>query len=378
MGKNKKRGAVRDGLGGTECRPAAFGRLYLRQKINTAALAPANDLGRGEIDLPEDGLIILTGGAGFIGSGFLGHLNDQGEKNILVVDHDNSPVKMANLAEKSFTDYQEKDVFIRQIERGACTKKVKAIFHIGACSSTLVTDAAYLLENNTRYSEILVKWALDNQLPFFYASSAAIYGNGRLGYSDEAVLVPKLQPLNLYAQSKQRFDLWLLENGLVDKVVGFRYFNVFGPNEYHKGEMRSLALKAYEQIKRDGRIRLFKSYLSQYKDGEQKRDFIYIKDAIAVMDWFYRHRQVKGIYNVGTGRARTWNDLARAIFVALGLTPSIEYIEMPQTIKDKYQYFTQADLAQLRDVGCRPECYSLEAAVADYVKNYLEKGLARL
>ena len=328
--------------------------------------------------MAEDGLIILTGGAGFIGSCFLWQLNNSGEKNVLVVDHEDSPLKMANLLGKSYVDYQEKNAFIKTIKQGAFAGKVKAVFHIGACSSTTETDAAYLQENNTEYSKILASWALDHKIPFLYASSAATYGDGSQGYSDEDSMMTKLQPLNLYGQSKQQFDLWLLDRGLTNKVVGFKYFNVYGPNEYHKENMRSLVVKAYEQIKRDGKIRLFKSYLPKYCDGEQKRDFIYVKDAVAIMDWFYRRPQVKGIYNVGTGEARTWKDLAGAIFMALNLTPEIEYIEMPVAIKDKYQYFTEADLTKLRRTGWEHKFYTLEAAVGDYVKNYLEKGLARI
>jgi len=326
----------------------------------------------------KDQAIILTGGAGFIGSAFLWKLNQLGETNILVVDHDDSPVKMENLKHLSYVDYQEKDVFLKNLQGGKVSPQVKAVFHIGACSATTETDAEYLQRNNFEYSKILAEWSIKNNIPFFYASSAATYGDGSLGYSDEDSATPQYKPLNLYGQSKQQFDLWLLENNLTSKVVGFKYFNVFGPNEYHKEDMRSLVVKAYEQIKRDGKIRLFKSYKPEYKDGEQKRDFIFVKDAVELMYYFYTHPSIKGIYNIGTGQARTWNDLAAAIFNALKLPVNIEYIEMPAAIKDKYQYYTEADLTKLRRAGIDFNFTPLEEAVADYVVNYLEKSFARL
>lgn len=335
-------------------------------------------MGRKHSKKPENGLIILTGGAGFIGSCFLWKLNHEGEKDIIVVDHNNSRVKMKNLEGKAYADYFEKDVFIKNIKSGKLSQKVKAVFHIGACTSTVETDAEYLQKNNTDYSRILCEWALKNNVPFYYASSAAIYGDGSLGYSDEDAVTLKLSPLNLYGRSKHAFDLWLVKNDLTRKVVGFRYFNVFGPNEYHKGEMRSLVVKAYEQIKKDGKIRLFKSYKPEYRDGEQKRDFIYVKDCVELMYRFYQNGKVKGIFNLGTGRAHTWNDLGFAIFAALGIKPNIEYIEMPEAIRDKYQYFTEADLTKLKKSGVNFSFTPLEKAVADYVKNYLEKGFARL
>jgi ADP-L-glycero-D-manno-heptose 6-epimerase len=240
------------------------------------------------------------------------------------------------------------------------------------------TNAEYLEQNNYEYSKILAEWALKENIEYYYASSAATYGDGGLGYSDEDMTSLKLAPLNLYGMSKQLFDLWLIANDLTDKVVGWKYFNVFGPNEYHKEAMSSLVVKAYGQIKKDGKIRLFKSYNLEYKDGEQKRDFVYVKDAADLMFKFYQNKSVKGIYNLGTGKARTWNDLANAIFAALGVPPNIEYIEMPASIKDKYQYFTEADLTKLKKTGLPLKFTSLEEAVADYVKNYLEKGMARL
>jgi len=323
-------------------------------------------------------MIVLTGGAGFIGSCFLSKLNQLGEPQVLVVDHDDSEVKMANLKGKLFLDFVEKKNFIDEIKKGKFPKAVKAIFHIGACSSTTETDKEYLRQNNLEYSKTLAKWALDEKIPFFYASSAATYGAGEQGYSDADSQIPKLKPLNLYGQSKQDFDLWLLEKKLTNSVVGFKYFNVYGPNEYHKEEMRSLVVKAYQQIKKDKKIRLFKSYKPEFNDGEQKRDFVYIKDVVDLMWEFYQNQQLKGIYNVGSGRARTWNDLAKAIFTALNLPIKIEYIDMPEEIKDKYQYFTEADLSKLKKTGLKYSPRTLEVAVADYVQNYLEKDFAIL
>jgi ADP-L-glycero-D-manno-heptose 6-epimerase len=324
----------------------------------------------------SDDLIILTGGAGFIGSCFLSKLNQQGENNILVVDELGDALKEKNLLNKQFIDLIEKDSFIGQVKKRKIKSKVKAIFHIGACSSTMETNQDYLRENNYEYSKILAEWALEQGIWFHYASSAATYGDGSLGYSDEDSASFKLKPLNLYGNSKQMFDLWLINRKLTSKVIGYKYFNVFGPNEYHKGEMRSLVVKAYQQIKQDRKIRLFKSYKPEYKDGEQKRDFVYIKDVIDLMFAFYQHPEVKGIYNVGTGHARTWNDLAHAIFSALKLPLNIEYIDMPEQIKDKYQYFTQADLSKLKRSGLKYSFQSLEDSVADYVINFLEKGFS--
>lgn len=335
-------------------------------------------MAKGKPGETENGIIVLTGGAGFIGSCFLWKLNHEGRTNIIVVDHLDSDLKRENLKAKSFVDYFEKDDFLSAVKRGKLPANIEAIFHIGACSSTMETDLSYLDQNNFEYTKALAEWALLNRVSFYYASSGATYGDGSRGYSDEDAETLKLSPLNPYGQSKHKFDLWLINNGLSDKVVGFKYFNVFGPNEYHKEQMRSLVVKAYEQIKRDGHIRLFRSYDPEYKDGEQKRDFIYIKDAVNLMYLFYQRREVKGIYNIGSGKARTWKDLAAAIFSALGLPPKIEYVDMPEIIKDRYQYFTEADLGKLSRTGISYAFGPLEESVSDYVQNYLERGFARL
>ena len=326
----------------------------------------------------KDGIIILTGRAGFIGSCFLEKLNYEGESRILVVDELGETNKWRNLVGKDFSDYVEKDAFLEMVKNDKLPSRVKAVFHIGACSSTTELNASYLVKNNYHYSKTLAQWALNNSVPFYYASSAATYGDGSLGYSDADSAIPNLRPLNMYGYSKQMFDLWLLKNKLTTKVVGWKYFNVFGPNEYHKGDMRSLVVKAYQQIKKNGKIGLFKSYKPAYKDGEQKRDFVYVKDTVDLMYEFFRNPEVKGIYNIGTGQARTWNDLAAAIFVALKKGFNIEYIDMPEVLKDKYQYFTQADLKKLKSAFPAFKFTPLEESVADYIKNYLEKDLACL
>ncbi len=329
-------------------------------------------------DMRKSPLIIVTGGAGFIGSCFLWQLNQKGLNQIILIDESDSEAKEKNLRNKQFIDYIDKKDFIAKIKKNSFSKGVQAVFHIGACSSTTETSQDYLWQNNLEYSKTLCQWSLENNALFYYASSAAAYGNGSFGYSDDDKLTPKLKPLNLYGQSKQLFDLWAIENKIIKEITGFRYFNVFGPNEYHKKDMRSLVVKAFEQIKKDKKIRLFKSYKKEYADGEQKRDFIYIKDVIDLMWQFYQAPHIKGIYNLGAGKARTWNDLAKAIFTALNLPVNIEYIDMPKEIKDKYQYFTQADLTKLKSTGLKYNPLPLEESVKDYVINYLEKGFACL
>jgi ADP-L-glycero-D-manno-heptose 6-epimerase len=222
---------------------------------------------------------------------------------------------------------------------------------MGACSDTTEMRRDYLKKNNTEYSEKIARWCVENSVYLGYASSAAAYGAGELGYSDEDALTPRLKPLNPYGQSKLDFDIWVLKNGFEKKITGFRFFNVYGPHECHKGAMRSLAHKGFEQIRDTGKIRLFKSYKSQYDDGEQKRDFLYVKDAVDVMLWLYEHPEKKGIFNLGTGRAQSWNDLARALFKAMAKPMNIEYIEMPDNIKNQYQYFTESDNGKLKKAG---------------------------
>jgi len=318
--------------------------------------------------------IIVTGGAGFIGANVVKRLNELGEDKIFIVDNLSISEKWKNLVDLSFEDYIHKDRFIDELKKDKFKLSVKAIIHLGARSSTTEKDMDFLMENNYEYTKELAKWSIKSNVRFIYASSAATYGDGSIGFSDNHYLIPKLRPLNAYGYSKQIFDLWALKKGFLDKIVGLKYFNVFGPRENHKGDMRSMVLKAYEQIKRDGKIRLFKSYNPKYKDGEQLRDFIYIKDAVEITLFFLEHPKLNGIFNVGTGIPRSWNDLAKAVFSALGTNPKIEYVDMPYEIRDKYQYFTKAEMDKIRKSGYTKPTLSLEEAVKDYILNYLEKN----
>ena len=316
--------------------------------------------------------IVVTGGAGFIGSNLVEVLNQRGEDQIIIVDHLGEGNKWKNLLGLKFLDYIEKGEFLEKIEKGYF-KEVSAIIHLGACSNTTEKNLQFLYLNNYKYSQKLALFSLENNIQFIYASSAATYGEGSLGFSDDETLLPKLKPLNPYGFSKHLFDLWLYYNGLLNKVVGLKYFNVFGEKEFHKGEMRSVVLKAYEQIKKEEKVKLFKSYNPHYQDGEQLRDFIYVKDAVEVTLFFLENPQIKGIFNVGTGKARSFKDLVLAIFSALNIPPTIEYIEMPEYLKKQYQYFTQADITKLRKAGYNKPMWELEDAVKNYV-TYLEKN----
>lgn len=316
---------------------------------------------------------LVTGAAGFIGSALLWKLNNLGIDNIIISDIGKDSPESKNLSNKKFKDYIERDKLLDYMGSDKLTEDIDIIIHMGACTSTTETDAPYLLKNNYLYSRELGEWCLRNKKRYLYASSAATYGDGKLGYSDKDNMVKSLKPLNEYGNSKQLFDVWVIENNLQDEFVGFKFFNVFGPNEYHKEDMRSMVNKGYHQIKETSKIRLFKSYKPEYEDGEQKRDFIYVKDALEMVWYFIEHPDKKGIFNIGTGRARTWNDLAGNLFSALNTERNIEYIDMPNNIKNQYQYFTEADLAKLREAGCSYECRSLEEAVGDYV-GYLESG----
>jgi ADP-L-glycero-D-manno-heptose 6-epimerase len=249
--------------------------------------------------------------------------------------------------------------------------RIDAVIHLGASSSTTETNCDYLMSNNLEYSKAMCRFALDRNARFVYASSAATYGNGDQGFDDAYESLEKLYPMNMYGYSKHLFDLWVKKDQLLDKVVGLKFFNVFGPNEYHKDDMRSVVCKAFTQIKKEGQLKLFKSYHPDYAHGEQMRDFVYVKDCAQIIDWLLKNPQVGGIFNVGTGQARTWNDLGRAVFSAMGQEPQIEYIDMPESIRDKYQYYTCANLDRLVGRGCDVHFRSLEEGVEDYVRNYL-------
>jgi len=316
-------------------------------------------------------MIVLTGGAGFIGSCFLWKLNQEGVEDIIVVDHLDDSEKWKNLIGKKFRDYIQKEDFLEAVLANKISKP-KHVIHMGACSSTTLTDADYYIKNNFEYSKKLAGWAIGKKVPFLYASSAATYGDGKQGYSDDVKLTQKLKPLNMYGFSKYLFDLWVIENKLINAVTGIKFFNVFGPNEYHKGDMRSVVAKAFPRLWNDGKMSLFRSYKKEYQDGEQKRDFIYIKDAIEVMWHMFSNPSKTGIFNLGTGQARSWNDLAFAMFEALGKTPNIKYVDMPEHLKEKYQYFTQAEMGKLANTGLDFTFRSLEGSIKDYI-GYLEK-----
>jgi len=317
-------------------------------------------------------LIIVTGGAGFIGSAFVWKLNEEGVDRILIVDRLDTTDKWKNLVKRRFTDYIHKDEFLQAVQAGRFRHPVQAVIHMGACSSTTERDADYLMRNNYQYSVELARWSLKNGVHFIYASSAATYGDGSRGFSDDDAVTKTLAPINMYGYSKQLFDLWVLANGLEKKVTGIKFFNVFGPNEYHKDDMRSMVHKSYGQISETGKVRLFKSHRPDYRDGAQARDFVYIKDCVEVLWWFLRHRRAGGIFNLGSGYARTWNDLTQAVFDALGIKKQVDYIEMPETIRGQYQYFTEAKMDKLRSAGCPVTFRSLEDAVYDYVVNHLK------
>ncbi len=317
-------------------------------------------------------MIVVTGGAGFIGSAVVWDLNQRGEDSILIVDHLGESEKWKNLVSLRFDDYMDKQAFITKLEQGNFGNSLKAIIHLGACSSTTEKDAGYLMENNYIYTARLAQWHEGKRdCRFIYASSAATYGNGNQGYRDDEDALDTLQPLNMYGYSKQLFDKLAKRRGWLSRCVGLKYFNVYGPNEYHKGSMRSVINKAYPQIQDQGTISLFKSYRDAYKDGEQQRDFIYVKDAVAMTLFFLGRDDVNGIYNIGTGAARSWNDVATAMFTAANKKTTIQYIEMPKELQGKYQYYTCADMTKLEAAGCSHVCRSLEESVGEYIKEYL-------
>lgn len=318
-------------------------------------------------------MIVVTGGAGFIGSAFAWKLNREGIDDILIVDDLDETDKWKNLRSISYTDYLEKDLFLELLSEGAYEDSIEAIIHMGACSSTTERDSAYLMENNYRYSQILAEWAIDKETRFIYASSAATYGDGAEGFSDDDEFTRKLLPQNMYGYSKHLFDLWALKSGAAKEIAGLKFFNVFGPNEYHKGDMSSVVFKAFHQIRETGKLQLFRSHKPDYEDGKQLRDFVYIKDCVDAMWWLLNNKDVNGVFNLGTGQARSWLDLAHATFDAMDREPQIEFIDMPESIRDRYQYFTQAEMEKLRNTGLPIQFRSLEESVTDYVVNHLSR-----
>lgn len=321
----------------------------------------------------EEQMYIVTGGAGFIGSAMIWRMNQAGIDNILVVDHLASTEKWKNLVNLHYRDYQTRDDFLRAIREGNAPHNVQAVIHLGACSSTTERDADFLMANNVHYSQAVCRYALDLGARYIQASSAATYGDGSQGFSDSLSTMHRLRPLNMYGYSKQLFDLWAFREQLLPHIACLKFFNVYGPNEYHKGEMRSMICKAVPQILETGKLRLFRSDRPEYVDGGQLRDFVYVKDCVNVIWWLLRHPYVNGIFNVGTGNARSWNDLGRAVFSALQRPEQIEYIDMPASLKGKYQYYTQADMSWMERCHCQINFHSLEDGVHDYVQNYLLK-----
>src|SRR5271170_6500545 len=318
----------------------------------------------------SDSRVLVTGGAGFIGSALIWALNRRDCDNIVVCDILGTNEKWRNLTPLRFGDYVEADALLPRLQSGALGK-FDLVLHLGACSSTTERDASYLIRNNFEFTRDLAAWSLLNKSRFVYASSAATYGDGSTGMDDDETKLDTLRPLNMYGYSKHLFDLHAKRAGFLNKIVGLKYFNVFGPNEDHKGDMCSLVHKSFAQVQNENLIRLFKSYRKDFKDGEQKRDFLYVKDAVAMTLHLAANKKAGGLFNIGSGEARTWIDLANSVFAALGKKPKIEFIEMPEIIRDKYQYFTQANISRLRATGYKEKVTSLESAVADYVQNHL-------
>ncbi|MCX6933499.1 MAG: ADP-glyceromanno-heptose 6-epimerase [Verrucomicrobia bacterium] len=320
-----------------------------------------------------EGRILVTGGAGFIGSALVAALNQRGISDIVITDLLGSDEKWRNLTPLKFADYLEADDFRKRIgQNQAALGDFSAVFHLGACSATTEKNASYLIDNNFNVTKELAAWSLAKNIRFIYASSAATYGDGAQGMDDQDPNLGRLRPLNMYGYSKHLFDQHAQRKGWLDRIVGVKYFNVFGPNEDHKGDMRSLVNKAYEQIRTTGRVGLFKSYHPDFKDGEQMRDFLYVKDAVEMTLHFAESATTAGgLFNLGSGNANTWLTLTRAIFSALNLPPKIDFIEMPEALKGKYQYYTKADITKLRAVGYRRAMTPIEDAIRDYVQNYL-------
>lgn len=320
-----------------------------------------------------DGRILVTGGAGFIGSALVWALNQRGHTDIVIADLLGSDEKWRNLVPLQFEDYVEANVFRERLRQGAdAFGRFQTVFHLGACSATTERNASYLIDNNFAFTKELCAWALSRDTRFVYASSAATYGDGSAGMDDTAPDLDRLRPLNMYGYSKHLFDQYARRQGLLTRIAGVKYFNVFGPNEDHKGDMRSLVHKAFQQIQTTGRVGLFKSHHPDYRDGEQKRDFLYVKDAVEMtLHLADGARDAGGLFNLGSGEANTWIALATAIFAALGKAPAIDFIEMPAALRGKYQYYTKADIGKLRGTGYDRPMTPLAEAVRDYVQGYL-------
>ena len=319
----------------------------------------------------HNGRILVTGGAGLIGSALIWELHRQGVTNIVVADLLGKDEKWKNLTPLKFADYIEGDALLERLPDQF--KDVTTIYHLGACSSTTETDAAYLIRNNFEFTKTLAHFALTANRRFVYASSAATYGAVAESLPETTPLA-ELRPLNMYGYSKHLFDCYAERAGFLDKITGLKYFNVFGPNENHKGDMRSVVYKAFHQIQQTGAVSLFKSYKPEYPDGGQMRDFFYVKDAVAATIFLGENVSGGGLFNLGSGEPHTWLDLVKPIFTALGREPNIKFVDMPEAMRSKYQYFTSANIGKLRAAGFNQKLTPLADSVIDYVKNYLLTG----
>ncbi|MHB2153484.1 ADP-glyceromanno-heptose 6-epimerase [Calditrichota bacterium GD2] len=318
-------------------------------------------------------MIIVTGAAGFIGSCVVSRLNKEGITDIIAVDVLRENDKWKNLRHLDFADYLDREQLFDFLAGAA---NIEAIIHMGACSATTERNAHYLMENNYRYTLKLAQFALNHGARFIYASSGATYGLGELGYDDDEDNIHRLRPLNMYGYSKQLFDLKARREGWFKNMVGLKFFNVYGPNEYFKGDMASVVFKAFNQIQETGYVRLFKSHRPDFKDGEQLRDFVYVKDVLEVILFFLQNPDKNGLFNVGSGKARSFLDLVKATFAAMDKKPNIVFFDMPEHLRDRYQYFTEARIEKLRKAGYQKEFASLERGIEDYVQNYLLKDFA--
>ena len=321
----------------------------------------------------SNSIIIVTGAAGFIGSCMVSYLNRQGFEKLILVDEFDDEEKELNLLHKKYIVRVEREDFFGWVQREK--PAVDFVFHLGARTDTTEFDYSVHQRLNVEYSQKMWNYCAMHNIPLVYASSAATYGEGELGYDDSHDIIEQLQPLNPYGISKNEFDKWVLHQDCHPPFwAGLKFFNVYGPNEYHKARMASVIFHSYNQIKQNGKVKLFRSHKEGYEDGEQLRDFVYVKDVIAVCYWLMEHQPASAIYNLGTGQARSFNDLVKSTFAGLDMQPSIEYIDMPADIRDKYQYFTEANMDKLRKAGYKDEFYSLEKGVDDYVRNYLAKN----
>jgi ADP-L-glycero-D-manno-heptose 6-epimerase len=318
-------------------------------------------------------VIVITGAAGFIGSCLVGFLNLKGYSNLILVDDFSNTIKEANLSNKLFIEKVERTVFFEWLQKHKPT--ISFVFHIGARTDTTEFDYSIHQRLNVEYSQQLWNYCVVHGIPFVYASSAATYGNGELGYDDTHELPFHLEPLNPYGISKNEFDKWVLHEAMHPPFwAGLKFFNVYGPNEYHKGRMASVIWHSFNQIRENGKVKLFRSHRPDYKDGQQLRDFVYVMDLLKVCFWLMENQPASGLYNLGTGTARSFEDLVKATFSGLDKETVIEYVDMPEDIREKYQYFTEANMNKLQQAGYKEAFYSLEQGVGDYVRNYLIGG----